>query len=326
MIQTAIRHQRSRSRYLSCIVTSNASVNSDTPLRGRRIERHQYDSVSQYYPPQQYPHLTLLNSSIVNNSTAQSCRHHHVLTNASSSSIASSIGVVSGSHAYFARSSSTTSTSSTSSSSSIENTPLGGPKGAALLHGLSIHTVPAEEDGHPLSVYTIEDDANTTSTSNNNTTKPPRTPLLLLHGRTWSSVPVYHLMGRQQQDNDHDGKDASLSLMEALYNTHNIQPYALDFRGFGGTPKDGSGFVEPRRCVSDVVSVLNWMDERGRRKTAMDGASAAAGEEVGGEEGSGGDNVDVGCARPALLGWSQGALIAQLVAQRHPDALSKLIL
>lgn len=174
-------------------------------------------------------------------------------------------------------------------------------KKEALLQGLDIHTIPAEDDGHPMAVYTInKDDKNTEQQ------KRQRTPVLLLHGRTWSSVPVYHLVGGGPQ------QQQSRSLIEALYNTNQIQPYAMDFRGFGGTPKDDSGFVEPLRCVKDVVSVMNWIHE------------LHSGERVEGDDGS--EVNDGGVARPALLGWSHGALIAQIVAQRHQDVMSKLIL
>jgi len=182
--------------------------------------------------------------------------------------------------------------------SCIENTPLGGPKGAALLQGLDIHTIPAEDDGHPLAVYTIEE--NGTSKNANSDENERRTPVLLLHGRTWSSVPVYHLVGESNAGASEGGENRSL--IQALYNSEHIQPYAMDFRGFGGTPKDESGFVEPLKCVSDVVSVLNWIHEKHNN------------------EGNGAN------VQPALLGWSHGALIAQITAQRCPEALSKLIL
>ena len=79
--------------------------------------------------------------------------------------------------------------------------------------------------------------------------------------------------------------------------TKNIQVYAMDFRGFGGTPRDASGGVEPNRCVEDVESVLAWLQERHGAKAEL-----------------------------SLMGWSQGALVAQLAAQRRRPAFSKLIL
>lgn len=186
----------------------------------------------------------------------------------------------------------------------IENTPLDGPAGSALLQGLEIHTVPAEDDGHPLAVYTIGNENN----DNEEKQKKKRTPVLLLHGRTWSSVPVYHLMGGTNE-NEQEGKiGENRSLIQALYDNEQMQPYAIDFRGFGGTPKDENGSVEPLRCVSDAVSVLNWIHAKHSSDNEGDDSDCSS------------------TTRPALLGWSHGALIAQITAQRHPDALSKLVL
>jgi len=171
----------------------------------------------------------------------------------------------------------------------IADTPLGQHEaGAALLDGLDVYTVPAVGDEHPLSVYGIDcgEDVNAT-----------KKPILLLHGRTWSSVPVYHLLGGNQSKNGQESR----SLMEALRDL-GLQPYAMDFRGFGGTPPDDSKCVEPLRCVMDAETVLKWIVER-------HGLDEESHEEM-----------------PALLGWSQGALVAQLLAQKSPMALSKLIL
>ena len=204
-----------------------------------------------------------------------------------------------------------------SAASSSSATPIDtAHAGHLLLKGLDVHTVSSEMDGHPLAVYTVQkqeqdddDDDSSSSPRNEN-----RTPLLLLHGRTWSSVPVYHLVGEEEEEEDDDNDNTreeseesnNFSLMEALYNTGHIQPYAMDFRGFGGTPKDEEGYVEPLKCVHDVVSVLKWVHNNEA------------------EESSSSSNR---CRRPpALLGWSHGALIAQIVAQRHPEHLSRLIL
>jgi len=167
----------------------------------------------------------------------------------------------------------------------MEDTPLDSPEGSKLVQGLNIHTVHAKDDGHPLAVYTVNDEGDGKENQ--------RTPVLLLHGRTWSSVPVYHLAEDANQSQDAENR----SLIEALYNRQHIQPYSMDFRGFGGTPKDESGYVEPLQCVSDALSVLNWIDQRHSDSQ-----------------------------KPSLLGWSHGALIAQITAQRHPRLLSSLIL
>lgn len=167
----------------------------------------------------------------------------------------------------------------------IADTPLGSEEGKLLLDGLDVYTVPSKEDGHPLTVYGI--DSSEPSSDDH--------VLLMLHGRTWSSVPVYHLLGGPK--NAAKGVE-SRSLMEAMRDKK-IKPYAMDFRGFGGTPKDATGSVEPNRCMEDVESVLSWLVKRH------------------------------GCATPekiSLMGWSQGALIAQLAGQRDKPLFSRLIL
>lgn len=185
----------------------------------------------------------------------------------------------------------------------IADTALGRKsEGAALLDGLDIYTVPAIGDDHPLSVYGIESADPIQGTSDVHTLRP----ILLLHGRTWSSVPVYHLLGGSKQKEK--GRD-SRSLMEALL-ANGLQPYAMDFRGFGGTPVDATKCVEPYRCVADVESVLKWITERhGISDVPVNGSGEPR-----------------KCDLPALLGWSQGALVAQLVAQKSSPLLSKLIL
>lgn len=155
------------------------------------------------------------------------------------------------------------------------DTPLG-KNGGHLLKGLDQYTVLSKDDDHPIAVYGIQ----------SHTINPKLKPILLLHGRTWSSVPVYHLMGNTNE---------SRSLMEALLE-RGLHPYCMDFRGFGGTHHDETRSVQPNRCVSDCETVLQWMMDR-------------HGE------------------APALLGWSQGALVAQLASQKiHSLLLSKVIL
>ncbi|KAG7360451.1 serine aminopeptidase, S33 [Nitzschia inconspicua] len=172
----------------------------------------------------------------------------------------------------------------------IADTPLGTKEGSLLLDGLDVFTVPASGDDHPLTVYGLKQ-----QTSGGAEPRPDDHVLLLLHGRTWSSVPVYHLLGGPK--NAAKGIE-SRSLMEAL-NERNVTAYAMDFRGFGGTPKDATGTVEPNRCMEDVESVLSWLAARHKCSTP---------EKI------------------SLMGWSQGALVAQLAAQRRKPMFSRLIL
>lgn len=175
---------------------------------------------------------------------------------------------------------------SSASKMTIADTPLGTEEGNFLLDGLDVFSVSAKGDDHPLTVYGID----------SSEPKADDNILLMLHGRTWSSVPVYHLMGGPQHKEQ--GYE-SRSLME-LFVDYNIKPYAMDFRGFGGTPRDSKGLVEPNRCVEDVESVLAWLIAR--------------------------HDTSPERVRLSLMGWSQGGLVAQLAGQRAQPLFSKLIL
>ncbi|MFT7132153.1 MAG: pimeloyl-ACP methyl ester carboxylesterase [Cyclobacteriaceae bacterium] len=95
------------------------------------------------------------------------------------------------------------------------------------------HTVMA--DGHPLVVWE----------------KSPTNPIgqiLLLHGRTWSSLPDFDLQV--------EGED--LSFMDGL-NALGYRVYALDARGYGDTQRDESGWLTPDRATRDAATVVDWI-------------------------------------------------------------------
>lgn len=132
------------------------------------------------------------------------------------------------------------------------------------------HTVVV--DGHPLAVWE----------------KRPaqaRGAILLIHGRTWSSLPNWDLQV--------PGEDRSV--MDALVRA-GYAAYGLDQRGYGATPRDSTGWLTPGRAVEDAAGVLAWIRAR------------------------------EGGMRPAVVGYSMGASIALLTAQRHPDAVSAAVL
>lgn len=131
------------------------------------------------------------------------------------------------------------------------------------------HTVDAE--GHPIAVWEKSPAAATGV-------------ILLVHGRTWSGLPDFDLQV--------PGED--LSLMDGLV-AAGFATYAVDMRGYGGTPRDDTGWLTPDRAAEDLAQVLEWVGE-------------ARGE------------------APALFGWSYGSMISQLTAQRRPDLVSELIL
>jgi pimeloyl-ACP methyl ester carboxylesterase len=137
------------------------------------------------------------------------------------------------------------------------------------------HTVTV--DGHPLRVWEKSPAA-------------ARSTILLVHGRTWSSVPDFDLQVPGE----------ARSLMDGLV-AQGSRALAVDLRGYGATPRDESGWLTPLRAAADVIGVLEW----------------AAGETAG----SAADRP-----RPWLFGWSYGSLVAQLVVQQRPDLVSGVIL
>lgn len=114
----------------------------------------------------------------------------------------------------------------------------------------------------------------------------PKGTIVLLHGRTWSSLPDFDL----QVPGEHR------SLMDALV-ARGYAVYALDLRGYGATPRDASGWDTPDRSAEDLSAALEWV----AKNSGVPG-------------------------KPALLGWSNGSTVAELCAQRHPDQISALIL
>ena len=114
----------------------------------------------------------------------------------------------------------------------------------------------------------------------------PRAAILLVHGRTWSSLPNFDL----QVPGEHR------SMMDALSDA-GIDAYAVDLRGYGATPRDASGWLTPDRAVADVRGVVDWIraSPGGRRPLFV-------------------------------LGLSRGSLIAAYLGQQSPEKIAGLVL
>jgi pimeloyl-ACP methyl ester carboxylesterase len=76
------------------------------------------------------------------------------------------------------------------------------------------------------------------------------------------------------------------------------------------------------RCVADVSCAIEWITKRHCNINTV----AVADDATRGDEEEDNSNMSIN-TKPALLGWSQGALVAQMYAQLHgPTTLSDLIL
>ncbi|OBR72237.1 hydrolase [Xanthomonas arboricola] len=117
----------------------------------------------------------------------------------------------------------------------------------------------------------------------------PRGTILLVHGRTWSALPNFDL---QVANEPRDARSVLAALAQAGY-----AAYAVDLRGYGGSARDRSGWNTPARAVADVDAVLSWVARQHPQLPP-----------------------------PALLGYSNGARVALLIAQQHPQAVSALVL
>jgi len=128
-------------------------------------------------------------------------------------------------------------------------------------------------DGHPLTVWARQPPV-------------PRGAVLLIHGRTWSSLPDFDL----------DVPRLQRSVLTSLV-SRGLAAYAVDLRGYGATPRDATGWLTPGRAAEDVQEVLAWIAERHQ-----------------------------GLPPPAVVGWSRGAAIGMLAVQRAPARASSLVM
>ncbi len=99
------------------------------------------------------------------------------------------------------------------------------------------HSV-AADDGHPITVWE-KSGADAAAT------------VVLLHGRTWSTLPDFDLQV--------EGED--LSLMDGLI-ARGFNTYGVDQRGYGATPRDSDGWQTPDEAVEDVARVVEWVRAR----------------------------------------------------------------
>jgi alpha-beta hydrolase superfamily lysophospholipase len=116
----------------------------------------------------------------------------------------------------------------------------------------------------------------------------PRAVIVLLHGRTWSSLPNFDLQVQGERR----------SVMDALVDA-GLDVFAVDLRGYGATPRDQSGWLTPDRAIADVHAVLAWIKQRPAAPPRL----------------------------PVyLFGLSRGAMVAAMVAQQRPETIAGVVL
>jgi alpha-beta hydrolase superfamily lysophospholipase len=115
----------------------------------------------------------------------------------------------------------------------------------------------------------------------------PRAAIVLLHGRTWSSLPNFDLQVPGERR----------SFMDALAGA-GLDVFAVDLRGYGATPRDATGWLTPDRAVADVHAVVAWIRQRPGQAPLP----------------------------TYLFGLSRGAMVAAMVAQRRPETLAGVVL
>mmetsp|Transcript_37705 Transcript_37705/g.55602 ORF Transcript_37705/g.55602 Transcript_37705/m.55602 type:complete len:436 (+) Transcript_37705:14-1321(+) len=174
------------------------------------------------------------------------------------------------------------------------------------------------DDGHPLRLYSrspTTTDRSSSAMNNSSSSSQNKRSILLLHGRTWSSQPVFDL----RTSNNDDKQQSTLQSLAEL----GFDAYALDLRGFGETPRDEGGYTTPNRCVEDVRCAIDWIARRHDENYDNYGDSDGSSNETL----TAAESSIAMSTKPALLGWSQGALVAQMYAQKHgPSTLSDLVL
>ncbi len=110
--------------------------------------------------------------------------------------------------------------------------------------------------------------------------------IVLIHGKTISALPNFDLQV----------ESGNVSVMDAFVQK-GFQVYAMDMRGFGNTPRDASGWINPEKAFRDVVGLLEWVIQRHSHTI-----------------------------KPTLFGYSYGSLVSHFVVQKRPELVRELIL
>lgn len=107
--------------------------------------------------------------------------------------------------------------------------------------------------------------------------------ILFVHGRTWSSVPDFDLQVAGE----------NLSLMDGMVE-QGYTTYAIDLRGYGGTPRDSTEWLSPDKAAKDILNILKWI------------------------------SVENDLKKVHLFGWSLGSTSSLLATQKNAQDIASL--
>lgn len=109
-----------------------------------------------------------------------------------------------------------------------------------------------DSNGHPMVLWHKANESKT----------DPNKQILLLHGRTWSSLPDFDLQVEGEK----------LSVMDNLVEL-GFSVWALDARGYGETARDSSGWNTPNKAANDAANIVKWIIKKTSDKPTVFGWS-----------------------------------------------------
>jgi len=120
------------------------------------------------------------------------------------------------------------------------------------LHAVTLEKSIVDSNGHPMTLWHKQPIEKL---------EQPK-EILLLHGRTWSSLPDFDLQVEGER----------LSVMDNLVKL-GFSVWALDARGYGETPRDKSGWNTPNKAANDVANIVRWIEQNTATKPTVFGWS-----------------------------------------------------
>jgi pimeloyl-ACP methyl ester carboxylesterase len=121
-----------------------------------------------------------------------------------------------------------------------------------LLHAVPLSQQIVESNGHEMSLWHKQPSGAFDHSKQ----------IVLLHGRTWSSLPDFDLQVKGEK----------LSLMDNLVEL-GFSVWALDARGYGATKRDKTGWNTPNKAANDAANIVKWIKKKTQNEVIVFGWS-----------------------------------------------------